>query len=169
MNDDATKRDLWNEARQALREIAARFPEAFQFPIRPLSVTARQDLIASGYDKAVVYRVLKLYCGRIDYLKAVAHGARRVNLDGSDADLPEQSHIEHARERLKTLLPPREKPQRPAAEPREPRPERPDRPRAAKAKPPQPPKAPKPAAQTATPTAMGAALGEALARLKNGG
>jgi sRNA-binding protein len=166
MNDDATKRDLWNEARQALREIAARFPEAFQFPIRPLSVTARQDLIASGYDKAVVYRVLKLYCGRIDYLKAVAHGARRVNLDGSDADLPEQSHIEHARERLKTLLPPREKPQRPAAEPRE---QRPDRPRAAKAKPPQPPKAPKPAAQTAPPTAMGAALGEALARLKNGG
>ena len=164
MNDAAAKRDVWNEARQALREIASRFPEAFQFPIRPLSVTARQDLIASGYDKAVVYRVLKLYCGRVDYLKALAHGTRRVNLDGSDADLPEQSHIEHARERLKTLLPPRDKPQRPAAAAEE----RPERPRSAKPKTPKPPREPKPVTQTAPPTAMGTALGEALARLKNG-
>jgi len=84
----------------AIREIAARFPEAFGFPIRPLALTARRDLIGLGYTKEVVQQVLRMYCSRPDYLAATVAGTCRVNLDGTDADVPTQEHIDHAKVRL---------------------------------------------------------------------
>jgi len=83
-----------------MREIAARFPEAFGFPIRPLALTARRDLIGLGYTKEVVQQVLRMYCSRPDYLAATVAGTCRVNLDGTDADVPTQEHIDHAKVRL---------------------------------------------------------------------
>ena len=84
----------------AIREIAARFPVAFGFPIRPLALTARRDLIGLGYTKEVVQQVLRMYCSRPDYLAATVAGTCRVNLDGTDADVPTQEHIDHAKVRL---------------------------------------------------------------------
>lgn len=84
----------------AMREIATRFPEAFGFPIRPLTLTARRDLIGLGYAKEVVQQVLRMYCSRPDYLAATVAGTCRVKLDGTDAEAPTQEHIDHAKVRL---------------------------------------------------------------------
>ena len=147
----------------AMREIAARFPEAFGFPIRPLALTARRDLIGLGYPREVVHQVLRMYCSRPDYLMATVAGTCRINLDGTDADVPTQEHIDHAKTRLEAYRAQqkeRRQVSRQAVEEKKSGPKRP--PRVKK------PSAPPPVARVETPvaTSMGNAMQEALARLK---
>jgi len=143
----------------AMREIAARFPEAFGFPIRPLALTVRRDLIGLGYPREVVHQVLRMYCSRPDYLMATVAGTCRINLDGTDADVPTQEHIDHAKTRLEAYRA-QQKKRRQAVEEKKSGPKRP--PRVKK------PSAPPPVARVETPvaTSMGNAMQEALARLK---
>ena len=147
----------------AMREIAARFPEAFGFPIRPLTLTVRRDLIGHGYPKEVVQQVLKMYCSRPDYLAATIAGKCRINLDGSDADIPTQEHIDHAKTRLDAYKA-QQKQRRPAAEIKS-APEKRSTPvRDAERKPEVIPSVSK--LETAPATLMGTAMQEALAKLK---
>lgn len=149
----------------AMREIAARFPEAFGFPIRPLALTARRDLIGLGYSREVVHQVLRMYCSRPDYLAATVAGTCRVNLDGTDADVPTQEHIDHAKTRLdayRAQQKERRQASRQAVQEKQSGP-----------KPKRPPREKKPAAtppvtrvETPAATSMGNAMQEALARLK---
>ena len=147
----------------AMREIAARFPEAFGFPIRPLALTARRDLIGLGYPKEIVQQVLRMYCSRPDYLAATVAGTCRINLDGSDADAPTQEHIDHAKTRLDAYRA-QQRERRQAAKP--PVQEK-------RARPQRPPREKNPAekptvtrVETPVATSMGNAMQEALARLQ---
>jgi sRNA-binding protein len=86
-------------------ELRAIWPAAIgENPVRPLACGAGALVIEGrlgGCSKRDAKRALGLHVGTDSYLEALARdGARRVNLDGSDAGAVEEMHREQARERL---------------------------------------------------------------------
>jgi len=147
----------------AMREIAARFPEAVGFPIRPLTLTARRYLIGLGYAKEIVQQVLRMYCSRPDYLAATVAGTCRVNLDGTDADLPTQEHIDHAKVRLEAYRAQQKLRRQPASQAAA---EKPSKPQSKKESNPPAVTTPVIRQETKPATMMGTAMQEAFAKLK---
>ena len=147
----------------AMREIAARFPEAFGFPIRPLTLTARRDLMGLGYTKEVVQQVLRMYCSRPDYLAATVSGTCRVNLDGTDADVPTQEHIDHAKVRLEAYRAQQRQRRQATHQAAE---EKPAKSQRKKERKPPAAKSPVIRQETQPSTLMGTAMQEAFAKLK---
>jgi sRNA-binding protein len=93
-----------------LRYFAERFPQTFVLeiyqPHRPLKVGIVTDLLAHRRDlhRRVVGKILAAYTGRIMYLRGMAEGAARFDLDGNPAGAVSAADAEHAAARLAEIL-----------------------------------------------------------------
>ena len=85
--------------------MAARWPAAFNAPLRPLAIGVGSEIIADPSGSFTVQErrwALAAWCGRPDYLRALVEGRVRVNLD-ADGGAVTDDEREHALGRLKAL------------------------------------------------------------------
>jgi sRNA-binding protein len=101
-----TARDPWPPGATALiAEWCARWPAAFTKPV-PLAVGFSGQIKAalraedSPFDRKMVSMAIYLWTRQSAYLRAVARGEMRCNLDGSEAGLPDDT----ARQEAQRLL-----------------------------------------------------------------
>jgi sRNA-binding protein len=84
----------------------ATFPEAFKYPPVPLAIGIGPrlcELLSPEFKPADIRVFLHAWTSGPRYLKAVARGQLRRNLDGSPAGLPEPEHRAAAKEQLDAL------------------------------------------------------------------
>ena len=82
------------------------FPEAFRYPPVPLAIGIGPrlcELLSPEFKRADIRVFLHAWTSGPRYLKAVARGEMRRNLDGSPARVPEPDHRAAAKERLDAL------------------------------------------------------------------
>ena len=93
--------------RSALSERLFRdFPKAFKYPPVPLAIgigLKLRQLLGTEFKPADIRAFLQAWTSGPRYLKAVARGEMRRNLDGSPAALPEPQHRTDAQERLNAM------------------------------------------------------------------
>ena len=96
----------------ALLYLRERWPEAFTddtAQVHPLAIGSRDKLLEetaqdpSAPDQKWIARALALWCGSTPYLRAIAEGKPRVNLDGSFAGHVDPQHVDHAKQRIEKL------------------------------------------------------------------
>lgn len=88
---------------QALDELRRQYPGAFPADpdaIHPLALNTHQRLAGAGHDPAAVAAALRAYTATPAYLRAVADGRSRVDLDGEPAGPVHPAHQDTARARL---------------------------------------------------------------------
>lgn len=88
---------------EILAEFRERFPKAFPAepdPPVPLAIRVHKQLTSLGYPFMAVRKALALHVGTPAYLKALAAGGVRVNLDGGPAGEVSEEHRELARAQL---------------------------------------------------------------------
>jgi hypothetical protein len=102
-NDRAKRRPQ----KSALSERLFRdYPKAFNYPPVPLAVgigLKLHELLGAEFKPADIRAFLHAWTSGPRYLKGVARGEVRRNLDGSPAGLPESKHRADARERLNAM------------------------------------------------------------------
>jgi hypothetical protein len=77
--------------------------EAFAEPPQPLAVGIRSqivELVGGQYEEWLIAKLCRWWTGRPDYLRAVAEGGRRINLDGSQAGEVTASQRAYAAQKL---------------------------------------------------------------------
>lgn len=89
-----------------IRELAARFPQAFTADKnavhRPLAVGIREQLRArTGWGRRSVVNSMFFFCGRRRYQESLVEGAERVNLDGEVVGVVTADEAAHAAELVK--------------------------------------------------------------------
>ena len=86
--------------------LADRFPQSFavwEARRRPLAIGIREQIIAAvggAMERRELSGALGFYCRATGYLVALQRGDRRVNLDGSPADLVTPEHAQGAADEL---------------------------------------------------------------------
>jgi hypothetical protein len=102
--------DAEREQEQAAKHwLQATWPAAFppdDRPVTPLAIGAG-DLIkaAAPSELAVmVERVIANWARSLPYLRAIADGVHRVNLNGNDAGAPDEPQRKHARQQVDKML-----------------------------------------------------------------
>jgi sRNA-binding protein len=103
LNKDARRRARVNTLSERL---FAAFPEAFKYPPVPLAIGIGPrlcELLSPEFKPAEIRVFLHAWTSGPRYLKAVARGEMRRNLDGSPAGLPEPKHCAAAKERLDAI------------------------------------------------------------------
>jgi sRNA-binding protein len=107
MSEDATKTEA------AISELAAAFPAAFTLDptlVRPVKLGIRDDLYGrSALSHRRIAAALRAYCNGVQYLKASAEGAVRVDLAGEPAGTVTAGEAHHARDELVRLAKARDK------------------------------------------------------------
>ncbi len=76
-------------------ELVARYP-AFAAML-PLIVGVHEELVAAGYDPALLRKCVFKHVASTSYLKNMAKCGKRYNLDGTEAGDLDPEHVEHAR------------------------------------------------------------------------
>jgi sRNA-binding protein len=101
------KRAKRRPQRSALSERLFRdYPNAFKYPPVPLAIGVGlklRELLGAEFKPADIRAFLQAWTSGPRYLKAVARGEMRRNLDGSPAALPESQHRADAQERLHAM------------------------------------------------------------------
>jgi hypothetical protein len=101
------KRAKRRPQRSALSQRLLRdFPKAFKYPPVPLAIgigLKLRELLGAEFKPADIRAFLHAWTSGPRYLKGVARGEMRRNLDGSPAGLPESKHRADARERLNAM------------------------------------------------------------------
>jgi ProP effector len=101
-----TPTDAAKAQRLAVRSwLAATWPTAFTWPFRPLAIGAHRAIHAArpeSISAKSVYPALYSHTSTLSYLRAVANGERRINLDGTDAGEIDEDEKSAARARIKT-------------------------------------------------------------------
>jgi hypothetical protein len=103
LNKGAARRGRVNTLSERLFEA---FPEAFKYPPVPLAIGIGPrlcELLGPEFKPAEIRVFLHAWTSGARYLKAVARGNMRRNLDGSPAGLPEPAHRADAKERLDVI------------------------------------------------------------------
>jgi len=88
------------------RRLFAAFPRAFRYPPVPLAVGIGRELcqlMGPQFKPAEIRAFLHAWTSGPRYLKAVARGEMRRNLDGSPAGVPEAEHRAAARQQLRAM------------------------------------------------------------------
>jgi sRNA-binding protein len=88
------------------RRLFAVFPRAFKYPPVPLAVGIGRELcqlMRPEFKPAEIRVFLHAWTSGPRYLKAVARGEVRRNLDGTPADVPEAEHRAAARRQLRAM------------------------------------------------------------------
>lgn len=94
--------------KETIAFLVQKYPNCFfvDGPVKPLKIGIFQDLAKDLEDdenisKRILRMALRHYTSSWRYLAAVKTGAARVDLAGTEGDLVEQQHAEHAAEQLK--------------------------------------------------------------------
>jgi ProP effector len=102
--DTGTK---FKDAKQIIAYLAEKFPKCFtaEGEVKPLKIGIFKDLAQRVEDEGVVSRTqlrqaLRRYTSSWRYLKSIAKGGTRIDLDGEPGDAVEQDHIDHAAKAL---------------------------------------------------------------------
>lgn len=97
------------KSREVIARLAQMFPNCFftdRAKIRPLKIGILDDLVAATANdenplsKTQLRHAVKMYTSSWQYLGVCKAGSVRVALDGSDAGIIEEDHIQYARDRL---------------------------------------------------------------------
>jgi sRNA-binding protein len=92
-----------DQAEKTLAELRERYPKAFPLDpeaVMPLMLHVHKKLIAAGYDRKAVSAALGQYVNAPAYLKTLAAGKPRVNLDGEPVGFVSEVHQTDAKEKL---------------------------------------------------------------------
>jgi sRNA-binding protein len=101
------QRHAHKSGKNALSErLFLEFPKLFKYPPVPLAIGTGPKLLevlGNEFKPAEIRTFLQAWTSGPRYLKAVARGEMRRNLNGSPAGLPEAEHRADAQERLNAM------------------------------------------------------------------
>ena len=75
-------------------ELIARYPAIAA--VLPLTIGVHEELVAAGYDPALLRKVIFKHVNSTTYVKKLARGGKRHKLDGTEAEDIEQEHVANA-------------------------------------------------------------------------